>query len=64
MTEVVLSGTAVSANRDNQLEKCLFDAIIWRQQSIANKEILTLIFVMMVNNKNQEIVGKSSVTSF
>ena len=45
-------------SRDDHLEKVLFDGIVWRQQSIANKEILTLIFVMMVNSKGQEICGE------
>merc|ERR1712130_515640 len=28
--------------REDHLEKVLFDGIVWRQQSIANKDILTL----------------------
>ena len=40
------------------LEKDLLDAICWRKQSIADKDILSLVFVMMVNSKGQEIVGE------
>lgn len=50
-------GTAPPPNKDDHLEKALYDAIFWRKESIANKDILSLVFVMMINCKNQEIVG-------
>lgn len=40
------------------LEKELLDAVCWRKQSIADKDILSLVFVMMVNSKGHEIVGE------
>ena len=51
-------GTAPPPNKEDHLEKSLYDAIFWRKESIANKDILSLVFVMMINTKNQEIVGK------
>ena len=50
-------GTAQPPNKEDHLEKALYDAIFWRKESIANKDILSLVFVMMINTKNQEIVG-------
>ena len=52
-------GTAPPPNKDDHLEKALYDAIFWRKESIANKDILSLVFVMMINCKNQEIVGQT-----
>ena len=52
-------GTAPPPNKDDHLEKALYDAIFWRKESIANKDILSLVFVMMINCKNQEIVGRT-----
>ena len=49
-------GTAPPAQE--MLEKDLLDAICWRKQSIAEKDIISLVFVMMVNNKGHEIVGE------
>ena len=40
------------------LEKDLLDAVCWRKQSIADKDILSLVFVMMINSKGHEIVGE------
>ena len=40
------------------LEKDLLDAVCWRKQSIADKDILSLVFVMMTNSKGHEIVGE------
>ena len=49
-------GTAPPAQE--MLEKDLLDAICWRKQSIAEKDIISLVFVIMVNNKGHEIVGE------
>ena len=40
------------------LEKDLFDAVFWRKQSLANKDMVCLVFIMMLNSKQQEVVGK------
>ena len=50
--------TALPAS-DEILEKELFDAIFWRKQSLANKEMICLVFIMMINSKQQEVVGKT-----
>ena len=44
------------------LEKNLFDAIFWRKQSLANKDMICLVFIMMLNSRQQEVVGRVNVT--
>ena len=38
----------------------LLEAICWRKESIASSDILTLVFVMTTNARNQEIVGEEA----
>ena len=45
--------------QDEVLEKNLFDAIFWRKQSLANNDMVCLVFIMMMNSKQQEVVGKT-----
>ena len=41
------------------LEKNLFDAIFWRKQSLVSNDMVCLVFIMMLNARQQEVVGRT-----
>ena len=41
------------------LEKNLFDAIFWRKQSLVSNDMVCLVFIMMLNSRQQEIVERT-----
>ena len=59
--ESVSSGLPATAlpPSDEILEKNLFDAIFWRKQSLASNDMVCLVFIMMLNSRQQEVVGKT-----
>ena len=63
--ESVSSGVPATAlpPSDEILEKNLFDAIFWRKQSLASNDMIFLVFIMMLNARQQEVVGKTFILS-
>ena len=49
--------TCVPAPSENHLEAPIYDALVRRKQAIMEKEILSLVFVMTKNSRDQEVVG-------
>ena len=64
--ESVSSGLPATAlpPSDEILEKNLFDAIFWRKQSLASNDMVCLVFIMMLNSRQQEVVGKTRHQQF
>ena len=59
--ESVSSGLPANALPPSEeiLEKDLFDAIFWRKQSLVSNDMVCLVFIMMLNSRQQEVVGKT-----
>ena len=64
--ESVSSGLPATALPPSEeiLEKNLFDAIFWRKQSLASNDMVCLVFIMMLNSRQQEVVGKTKYPQF